>query len=600
MNWALRQLEKSRRAAIQFWNQVGLLKMLSPGLITFAFLMHLVSIVAYEAERLNLELMELWLTTIVGEAAFWITYLILHAVFSLALRTRYRTLAKIFVVASVSVSVRAIAIEWHLQYQGFIAEMEVGTRLPGDISFAVLMFLGIGYIITGRVLLREQEAEEMAKSVELVAQKQASRDGLSWTEHVLQQRAQEALFTELDAIKKLLTAADRTAVAKIADEIRMLINDKVRPLSHEIWNRATLLEQKEVPEQVAYKSGSMPRVIYPQHAMRPMAIFMLATPNIFLTALSLGGWGFAVALLGIGLVTFIPIAGAIRLLFPRTWTVSFFPGLALLLAITVLAYLPSCAFLFFQGLENPKVAVLQQSATLVMLFVAFSMGVWSAFFRQRESHLDKMTEINSNLRREISLLDQAVWVARRHWSYLIHGTVQGALTVAHSRLQLNTADSSQVISQVLSDIDRAREALVTGQELCSDLSTQLKEIQDTWDGVLALSLDIDPRVFSVSQENSTVSTCLVEICKELVSNAFKHAGADKMLIKISASETAQEFKLLATNNGRAPDPTSPTGLGSEMFSELTSHWELRHNGKHTRFKATVPFVSSREAIPASS
>lgn len=87
---------------------------------------------------------------------------------------------------------------------------------------------------------------------------------------------------------------------------------------------------------------------------------------------------------------------------------------------------------------------------LVLLLLAFS--VWASQQRVRDEQLSSIENSNAEIRRELALVDQAVWVAQRKWSYLVHGTVQGALTVASSRLVFSDNPDKKVINQVIKDV----------------------------------------------------------------------------------------------------------------------------------------------------
>ena len=63
------------------------------------------------------------------------------------------------------------------------------------------------------------------------------------------------------------------------------------------------------------------------------------------------------------------------------------------------------------------------------------LGFWlSAYLRiideARVDLEDQMAQINEKLSHELAVFNQALWLQKRRWSYLLHGTVQATLTAA--------------------------------------------------------------------------------------------------------------------------------------------------------------------------
>jgi hypothetical protein len=327
-------------------------------------------------------------------------------------------------------------------------------------------------------------------------------------------------------------------------------------------------------------------------------VFVLAGLNIFVTAPGLSDWEFAL-MFGLVMLSFPVMGKVLGLLYPKSASHPLALGALLTGLLALVAWLPSIFVLLINSETHPGLRVLSFTSTSVILFVSIAVAIWSAFKRERLDYLGQIKLLNQQRARQLALLDQAVWVARRHWSYLVHGTVQGALTVALSRLQLAEKITPELVAQVLSDVERAKSALEDNQDFGQQWATVLPQISQTWDGVCELKHEISAAANRVLEETPAASTCVTEIVKELVSNAFRHGKANQVSIQISLDEIGDLY-LVSINNGLSVAEDRLQGIGSEMFDELTSSWSWKNTPKGPRLTAVVPVSISPRVSQATS
>jgi|GEM_PF-3104767 len=592
------RLKRSWAKWQQGWRLIGTVELRSRRVLQWVIVSHLLISLIFEPNRLGLPVQEILTSLIVAELVFWTLYLTLDLALARLLGNRYAAFGKIFITAVVSHTVRIYMLEFG--YSNFDPGFEFdASRLVGDISAVILLFASVGYIVSAGRLHQLSVSELAEKSKLLHEQRRSVRSAIDELEAGLREKAQTALGKELETIKALLTEGNSSAIRKASDEIQELIKDRVRPLSGEIWNQVARIDSPALSTGSVPKPELWPKYLYLKHGFRSTVIWLFAMTNITATAFGLGDIQFATALAGVS-ISFLIIGGGLRALTPRTIRFRFGLGLLITIFFALISFVPTWIYLFVQGLGQPEVAVLSITAPLLLLFVAIGVATWSGFEKKREEYLVELSELNEALSRELDLLDQAVWVAKRNWTYLIHGTVQGALTLAHSRLKLAKTPTAAVMSQALADIDRAREALSNPEKLGQDPERMLRELADTWAGVIKVTVDLDPALTKRLAENSTAATCAIEIAKELTSNAFRHGGAKKIAIKLELAASGDEFEIVAINDGTPVSTELDARLGSQLFEQLCSSWELVPVAKGSRFNATVPLGFSPEVSRAKS
>jgi len=169
-----------------------------------------------------------------------------------------------------------------------------------------------------------------------------------------------------------------------------------------------------------------------------------------------------------------------------------------------------------------------------------------------------------------------MWIARRNWSFVVHGTVQAALTAAITRLSATEPLEQYQIDLVKQDLARAAEALSKTPETEVNLEVALANLATTWSGICEIKFEFSERASRSLQRDANARMCVNEICKEAVSNAVRHGEAKK--IKITVDRSTDELLIIeAADDGRGSWGSTKPGVGSRMFDDLTIDWSLSNN-----------------------
>ena len=457
-------------------------------------------------------------------------------------------------------------------------------RLPGDLTIAGL------YIIVAAVMFHaykshSQIIDELNRvSQRLAEQKRTTIEVASDVEAELQEKANASLGPELDRLALASeTVLDAVETATLKMQIQALVRNQVRPLSRELMARVQILNSKTPPDLRDSKVSDVWKIrLIPNVDASFIASYVVAMPNIFFTLASKAGALNALMVLGVSL-SYPVIARLIQFTLPGK-RMGVAVGLGLVGLTALLAYIPTGVVIYLLAFEFALVGLTTFTAGGVLLFSCLCATAWFALQRTRDENAAEILRVNT--RHELDLLDQAVWVAQRKWSYIIHGTVQGALTVASSRLEMTWFPDEKLKVAVRADLDRAKAVLVSPPTFNQPVRELFDEIGNTWQGVCDFEYQIAPSAELALAKSQTSTTCLIEITKELISNAKRHAGANKFWLNTYLNSEG-DLSILSGNNGTEMAPGATSGLGFDMISKLTRDWHLS-TGTANSFMATLP------------
>ena len=570
------------------WVRLGRIDLASKPVIISLLVAHTLTVFGFELGRVGERPFLTLAIALMAEVLFWGSYLTMYALQVWLLGNRSGVLVKVFIIVFSNL-VRTFALEVALVQFDLVDQIRLADRFLGDSTGILILLVGIAYIQVVVVELSTQELELDQARNQLTEQARASKISAESADQALRAKAQNMLGDQLKAITKYLKSAKAPNAERVAKEIQELIDSKVRPLSVELWRRLDSIEDPS-PLPTNVKPRRFPRVLYPALDFRPTVIFALSGLNIFITAPGLADWGLALVF-GLWMLTFPVVGLVLTTLYSKRLGSGIWIGSIVIALLSVLAWMPSLSYLLVRVADYPGLQVLSFTSTMVIIITALGVGIWSAFKRERLAYLEEIESLNKERARQLALVDQAVWVARRNWSFLVHGTVQGALSVALSRIQLADSVSPELAQQVLQDVERARTALNRTQSFNQPWDEVWPQIEQTWEGVCEVTHITSPEADLLLAGGGPTATCVAEIAKELVSNAFRHGKATQVEIEISLA-SPEDILITSTNNGELVRDDRVEGIGSEMFGELTDSWSWSNAPSGPRFTAVIPVATN--------
>ena len=456
---------------------------------------------------------------------------------------------------------------------GLVDSVDWLFRIYGGASLAFSVLFTFVYVLGARIEHSGAMAELASTRAKLVALRAQAPEMLEAERTALQKQTQSTILPRLDEIQRsLLNNNERVT---LIDALRNLVNQQVRPLSESLSEVAAILGTIEVPKTTYQRTN---RFLQDRQQLktliRPVAMaFAMLAGNWMLTYIVLGlsaaNWGILYSLATLGIIALV------KTLVPQSLTVRPVSGIFLLFLIGFTS--ANASYWPLKEFSHNF-----QQDLLLLIVVLNIIGCVIGFAYSKSVDLDRVAAVNQAIRendvlaREAALFEQQMWIARRNWSFVIHGTVQAALTAAITRLSSGEVLEQYQVDLVKQDLTRAVEALSKTPEPDINLESALANLATTWRGICEIKIEITERATRSLQRDANARMCVNEICKEAVSNAVRHGEAKQVTINIDRSED-QLLIIEAADNGLGYYGSPRSGVGSRMLDYLTVSWSLINN-----------------------
>jgi two-component sensor histidine kinase len=437
-------------------------------------------------------------------------------------------------------------------------------RIYGGAGLAFGILITFVYLLGARVEHNGVMAELSSTRAKLVA---------------LRAQAQNVLAGERDALPRLdeiqRSLIGNSERVSVVDELRDLVKQQVRPLSESLSKSAANLGSITV-QPTQFKRTN--RFLQDRQQLK-----VLIRPAAMALALIAGNWVLSYIVLGteaanVGFIFSLATLAIIALakaLVPARLKVR--PATAILL-LFLIGF--NSAHASYWPLKEYSHNFQQDLLLLVVVLNIIGCVIGFAYSKSvdldRVEAVNQVTRENNSLAREAALFEQQMWIARRNWSFVVHGTVQAALTAAITRLSSAENLEQYQIDLVKQDLVRAAEALSKTPEPDVDLQEALANLATTWKGICEIKFEFSERATRSLQRDANARMCVNEICKEAVSNAVRHGEAKNVTISIDRS--VDELLIIeAADDGRGFWGSANPGVGSRMFDDLTVEWSIMNN-----------------------
>ena len=370
----------------------------------------------------------------------------------------------------------------------------------------------------------------------------------------IEQRINAVLEPLRDKIE--LLHGNKISASRLAEEsmiIQSFVEEKIRPLSHELWQR------KEI---------QVPR----------LGFFALITFTLFRTKLPIALTIFPYTIFSIvGLVAIIPLSDAFwyqsktaALLLIIAYIYRYFyerigeKAVLNTLAIILTLFLPLVTSRLMDSLlDFESVPALGELIGLVWIF--FLLLSFGASLAISKYHEEIMSVLRNQLKDVVidSQAKESEEVSARFAKYL-HGEVQSELLSASMMLsqaakEKNSRIGRRGIEKTAEILRRDHSQYVVGSELVPEV--RMQKIIDAWAGIAKIEIELVGT--GVIQEDSLAS--LSDVVEELVSNSVRHGGASEIWVKVSRK--AGSLSVIFKDNGNKRGKGKP-GLGSSLLKSL--------------------------------
>lgn len=462
-------------------------------------------------------------------------------------------------------------------------------RFFGGFTLGVGIFVFAGLALGARTEHTAVMAQLTQVQQALLALRTSSRVRLNEANAALASGTRDLLLPKLEQLQDLVRGVSG---AGAVENLRKLIQEDVRPLSETLNSQASAMAEEPVSLSKIPKRYNL---FLPQVELRG-----LIRPNAAAVSNGVGGLLLAYAIMGaprcntVFYLSFVSwgLAWVARLLIPVGLKVSRRRAVWSLFAIGTMMFAPMylIALTEVETSNEPwLLLVLWPSALVSLMSFAFS----ESLDRDRVAVRGVLEAENQALAHDQALFEQQLWLGRRAWQFVVHGTMQSALTAALTRLQSSPEPEPYVLNRVVDDIDRARNALTASPARRIDLADSFNQMQATWRGICDIKISVTDRAGRSLQKNNDACMCVNEIVKEAVSNAVRHGDAKKVWVDIDRIDDF-DLALTVSNDGVPLSAQTRLGVGSRLIEELTTDWSLESSKASglTVFKANLPLQRS--------
>lgn len=529
----------------------------------------------------------LWIITFVGASLVEISFVaISKKLFLIRLLRRHPSGVIGGSFAGIVNVVRNCTVAFLALQLGLLQEVDWLTRILGAYFMGTALMVLYVSVLGSRVEHNASMSRLQSMQSSLVVQRQNSSSLLKAENDRLLDYAKTLLLPRIEKIEQLLR--QNQAKSDTLQELRALVTEQVRPLSAELSSTAKSLAQKPAPELVKrIKTGFMaPRVNLRQVLKPGLVLFLSGLGQWFMVNMLAGAQQASITIVGVlagWLILFL-----FKMLLPAHLTVTRGLAVVVLTSIAFVSGIP-VALINLSLTSTPTDLALYSMLLISPILATIGFAISASLDAAREDAEQKIRRDNQSLARETALFDQRMWLAKRSWGFVVHGTVQAALTAAITRLS-SAADLEQYqIDLVLQDLNRAKIALSKTPEVDVNLSAALNDLVSTWQGICDVEWVCTGRADRAISRDANTRMCVNEIAKEAVSNAVRHGEAKNVWIEIDRS--SDELLLVTvSNNGRAVPANFVPGVGSQMLDGLTLDWSLTFNRAlgRTVMQAQVP------------
>ena len=474
-------------------------------------------------------------------------------------------------------------------YFGIVPQSDLVYRLIGGPIFVVSIYILVNAMVSSFLAHRDQAQKLQSQREQLQLARAGFEKEIARLTETQRSRVRELVAPSVWELQKFLGTKTKS-VQNAIFQIRALNEEVVRPLSKEM---SSPQPETELPTSefstVSNRQGILPKQIRISDSVN-LGFFGLVALILGFNSQSavLGVFDAAVLLF----VTIPVLMTAVWLFLLALKDAVLETKLAVVLSAAYAAttgYVTG-AIVTFLGLPASEQFAVQTSLfALVNLLFTLGMGVASSerekSLRELESAVNELSLLNSRLR-------QRVWLARKTLAMELHGSIQATLQSVAARLSKlkNPSDEELeiAIAQVRSAFDRVdREDYLSGRTL----PQLLDELVLLWEGALDLHIVMDEASETELAGDQAAARCVLEVCREAVTNAVKHGSAEQVRISISKGDGL--IQITATNDGIKMTEEN-SGQGINLYRQVAHSFRLGNQDDSVVLNLQLP-LSVKEA-----
>ena len=405
-------------------------------------------------------------------------------------------------------------------------------------------------------------------------------------------REQQDVLEQVEAMREGVLAPVRRALDEIvarlgrmaaggraedeAEALRALVEDEVRPLSHELLGdvlpegeqdgAAPALTRRERVATVARLSVTALAAPAWVAVLLPMALVLLFAIQEIGAAYLLAACGTYVIVVGI---LFAAARAALDPVLPRLRT-----GLAAACVIVVYEALAIVAVVnaWAWGDLSEIGRWVEWTGLITLPVIWLALATLRATRREGEAVEAGLEDVLGQLTLITARRRQRLRHERQVLGRLLHGSTQATLLSISARLAqaADDSDPGPSVEMAANDLRALRERL--SGPIAEDWRAReaLDDIAGMWSGVVRVDMHAPDGVLALLDAAPATRTAVLDVVAEGLTNAVRHGGAREVVIQLGL-DGDDMIAVVVADDGHAVGPVTP-GMGSEMLDEVTCGW----------------------------
>lgn len=436
--------------------------------------------------------------------------------------------------------------------------------------------------------------ENAERSAEL---KRYQRDAGSIEQHVFERMRenQANVIAQIRAqLERLLRFQDP---ADLVAELRVSVDDVVRPLSHSlaatipsVERPHTDLTRTRIPWPVLLaEAGRMPLFM---PTLTTVVVVFASGPWLLLRPLSGRALMAAFATLAVTWMA-LTLGNVVwqRLQLSRP--------IAVVMVATVMALLTALSWWpMLRTLGGPELDPMMALVVAYFMITSWFFSLPRAAERLTREHSVAVDVAIQQLNWEMARAQASAWQQQRNFAYALHGPLQGAMTAIIFRLEAALAEgelSAELRSEVERELLSTVESLTTTADEVTPFTEVVEDIRRLWSGIVEVEFAADESALAAAESDETTNTVLVDVTREACSNAVRHGRAARLSIQLRW-RSPLVLELVIANDGTDSVVDAGSGLGTQLLNEATVSWSRTRQDALTVLTALVPVAVTEYAI----
>ncbi|MEI7438778.1 MAG: hypothetical protein WCK20_03815 [Thermoleophilia bacterium] len=493
------------------------------------------------------------------------------------------------------VTLNAVAIE-----VGLADNIEWGSRVIGGFLVGATIGGVTAYFTVSSIEHRATLRDLLSQQAALTATREHETTVLTQVRRELGHLVDEQVIRPLRALAQELRAATPGASLDTADHIDQLIEAHTRPVS------ALLLS---LPDDTMITPGTIATEQSTTNTWRRLrdssTLAARSRPlQPLIPVLAIGIWGFGSIILGdasarvlVAVVVAVAVTMVLTTLLDRHWhRAARLSDLACVLLATVAisgAMLTGIGtYVAVSGSLDPWKGITVVFLMVVATAAARLRSLAAALHTEREALDHNLRGTVDELEWQVAHVRARVRTQREALARVIHGPVQATLFSVGARFA--AAERSGTLDDALShaladELDAALTAIAEPRAPRIEIAEVLGQFVRLWQDVVTIQLAISPSAEDTLAADSDAAATVVEIAREAILNAVRHAGSTTISIDVSL-DGANVARVIADCDLTVQAPANPSGTGSALLDRVTLSWSRTISEHAVHLEARVPVV----------